>query len=63
MGGHTTEVELVLLENEWIRAIAENDLVKLERTVGREYTLAANNFPGGRTRIGRREWMDTVPAY
>jgi Domain of unknown function (DUF4440) len=63
MGGHTTEDELVVLENEWVRAIADNDLDKLERIVGREYTLAANNFPGGRTRMGRREWMDTVPAY
>jgi hypothetical protein len=63
MGGHTTEDELVVLENEWVRAIAENDLDKLERIVGGEYTLAANNFPGGRTRLSRREWMDTVPAY
>jgi hypothetical protein len=36
---------------------------KLERIVGQEYTLAANNFPGGRTRLSRQEWMATVPAY
>ena len=63
MGGRSTEDELVALENEWVRAIAENDLDKLERLVGWEYTLAANNFPGGRTRLSRKEWMDTVHAY
>jgi ketosteroid isomerase-like protein len=36
---------------------------KLERIVGQEYTLAANNFPGGRTRLSRQEWMATVPVY
>lgn len=28
-----------------------------------KYTLAANNFPGGRTRLSRQEWMSTVPVY
>ena len=30
MGGHITEDELVVLENEWVRAIAENDLDNYE---------------------------------
>jgi hypothetical protein len=63
MGGGSTEDELVALEHEWALAIVENDMDKLERIVGQEYPLAANNFPGGRTRLGRQEWMDTVPAY
>ena len=63
MGERSTEDELVALEHEWTRAIVDNDMDTLERIVGEEYTLAANNFPGGRTRLGRQEWMDTVPAY
>jgi hypothetical protein len=63
MGGRTTEDELVALEHEWAQAIVDNDMDELERIVAREYTLAANNFPGGRTRLGRQEWMDTVPVY
>jgi ketosteroid isomerase-like protein len=63
MGEHQTEEELVALEHEWAQAVLENDLEKLERIVGQEYTLAANNFPGGRTRLSRQEWMATVPLY
>ncbi|MBA3491718.1 MAG: nuclear transport factor 2 family protein [Rubrobacteraceae bacterium] len=63
MNEHSTEDELVALEHEWAQAIVENDMDKLERIVGQEYTLAANNFPGGRTRLSRQEWMSTVPAY
>ena len=63
MGEHSTEDELVALEHEWTQAIVENDMDRLERIVGQEYTLAANNFPGGRTRLSREEWMTTVPAY
>ena len=63
MDGRSTEEELVALEHEWTQAIVENDMEKLERIVGQEYTLAANNFPGGRTRLGRQEWMVTVPVY
>lgn len=63
MGGRSTEDELVALEQEWVRAIADNDMDQLERIVGQEYTLAANNFPGGRTRFSRQEWMATVPLY
>jgi len=63
MGEHATENELVALEHEWAQAVLENDMEKLERIVGQEYTLAANNFPGGRTRLSRQEWMATVPVY
>ena len=49
MGEHSTEDELVALEHEWAQAVVENDTETLERIVGQEYTLAANNFPGGRT--------------
>ncbi len=63
MGEHSTEDELVALEQEWVRALADNDMDQLERIVGQEYTLAANNFPGGRTRLSRQEWMATVPLY
>jgi ketosteroid isomerase-like protein len=63
MGEHSTEDELVALEHEWAQAVVENDTETLERIVGQEYTLAANNFPGGRTRLDRQEWMATVPAY
>ena len=63
MGEHATEDELVSLEHEWTQAILENDMEKLERIVAQEYTLAANNFPGGRTRLSRQEWMATVPVY
>ncbi len=63
MGEHATEDELVALEHEWAQAIVENDMEKLERIVGQEFTLAANNFPGGRTRLSRQEWMATVPVY
>jgi len=59
----STESELVALEHEWAQAIVENDMDKLECIVGEEYTLAANNFPGGRTRLSRQEWMTTVPVY
>jgi ketosteroid isomerase-like protein len=62
MGEHSTEEELVALEHEWAQAIVENNMEKLERIVGQEYTLAANNFPGGRTRFSRQEWMATVPV-
>ena len=47
MGEHSTEAELVALRHEWAQAVVENDMQKLERIVGQEYTLAANNFPGG----------------
>ncbi len=57
------EQEIIDLEHQWAQAIVENDMDKLERIVGQEYTLAANNFPGGRTRLSRQEWMTTVPAY
>ncbi len=57
------EQELIDLEHEWLQAIAQNDMEKLERIVGHEYTLSANGFPGGRTRFSRQEWMATVPAY
>jgi hypothetical protein len=60
---HLTEDELVALEHEWAQAVLENDMDKLERIVGKEYTLAANNFPAGRTRLSRQEWMATVPFY
>ena len=63
MGEYWTEDELVALEHEWAQAIVEKDMEKLERIVGQEYTLAANNFPGGRTRLSRQEWMATVPVY
>ena len=63
MGEHSAEEKLVALEHEWAQAILDNDMDKLERFVGQEYTLAANNFPGGRTRLSRQEWMATVPAY
>ena len=63
MAEHSTEDVLVALEHEWTQAIVENDMDRLERIVGQEYTLAANNFPGGRTRLSRQEWMDTLPAY
>ena len=63
MGERATEDELVTLEHEWAQAVVENDMEKLERIVGQEYTLAANNFPGGRTRFSRQEWMTTVPAF
>ena len=63
MGVRSVQDELVALEHEWAQAIVENDMDTLERIVGQEYTLAANNFPGGRTRFGRQEWMDTVPTY
>jgi hypothetical protein len=63
MGEYSTEDELVALEYKWAQAILENDMDKLERIVAQEYTLAANNFPGGRTRLGRQEWMATVPVY
>ena len=58
-----SEQELIDLEHEWLQAISRDDLEKLERIVGHEYTLAANGFPGGRTRISRQEWMATVPTY
>jgi hypothetical protein len=54
---------LVAVEHGWAHAIVENDVDKLERIVGQEYTLAANNFPGRRTRLSRQEWMATVPIY
>ncbi len=57
------EQEIIDLEHQWAQAIVENDMDELERIVGQEYTLAANNFPGGRTRLSRQEWMTTVPAY
>jgi hypothetical protein len=60
---HSTEDELVALEHEWAQAILENDMEKLERIVAQGYTLAANNFPGGKTRLSRQEWMATVPVY
>ncbi len=63
MGEHKTEDVLVALEHEWAQAVLENDMEKLERIVGQEYTLAANNFPGGRTRLSRQEWMATVSLY
>jgi ketosteroid isomerase-like protein len=63
MGEHSTENELVALEHEWTQAVAENDMEKLERIVAQEYTLAANNFPSGRTRLSRQEWMATVAVY
>jgi ketosteroid isomerase-like protein len=63
MGEHSTEHELILLEHEWAQAVQENDVEALERIVGQEYTLAANNFPGGRTRLSRQEWMATVPVF
>jgi ketosteroid isomerase-like protein len=63
MGEHTTEHELIVLEHEWAQAVQENDVEALERIVGQEYTLAANNFPGGRTRLSRQEWMATVPVF
>jgi hypothetical protein len=63
MGERQTEDELVATEHEWAQAVLENDMEKLERIVGQEYTLAANNFPGGRTRLSRQEWMATVPVY
>ncbi|HEX6709653.1 MAG TPA: nuclear transport factor 2 family protein [Rubrobacter sp.] len=63
MHGRSTEDELVALEHEWAQAIQDNDMDRLERIVAQEYTLAANNFPGGRTRLGRQEWMATVPVY
>ena len=55
MGERATEKELIGLEHEWSRAVADNDLETLERIVAPEYTLAANNFPGGATRLGRQE--------
>ncbi len=63
MGEHSTEDELIALEHEWAQAVVHNDMEKLERIVGQEYTLAANNFPGGRTRLSRQEWMATVSVY
>jgi ketosteroid isomerase-like protein len=63
MGERSTEDELVALEHEWAQAILDSDMDKLERIVGQEYTLAANNFPGGKARLSRQEWMATVPAY
>lgn len=63
MGKRSTEAELVALEHEWVQAILDNDMEKLGLIVAQEYTLAANNFPGGKTRLSRQEWMATVPAY
>jgi ketosteroid isomerase-like protein len=63
MGEHSTEDELIALEHEWAQAVLHNDMEKLERIVGQEYTLAANNFPGGRARLSRQEWMATVSVY
>ncbi len=60
---HSTEDDLVTLEHEWAQAIVENDMDKLERILAQEYTLAANDFPGGKTRLSRQEWMATVPVY
>jgi ketosteroid isomerase-like protein len=60
---HSTEDDLVTLEHEWARAIVENDMDKLESILAQEYTLAANDFPGGKTRLSRQEWMATVPVY
>ena len=60
---HSTEDELVALEHEWAQAVLENDMDKLEHILAQEYTLAANNFPGGKTRLSRQEWMVTVPLY
>lgn len=57
------EQELIDLEHEWLRAVSRNETEKLESIVGHEYTLTANGFPGGGARLGRQEWMDTVPAY
>ncbi len=56
------EQELVALEHEWAEAIRQNDMEKLERIVGPQYTLTANGFPG-RARFAREEWMATVPVY
>jgi ketosteroid isomerase-like protein len=63
MGEPSPENVLVTLEHEWAQAVVENDMEKLEHIVAQEYTLAANNFPGGRTRLSRQEWMATVPVY
>lgn len=57
------EQELIDLEHEWLRAVSRNETEKLESIVGHEYTLTANGFPGGGARLGRQEWIDTVPAY
>ena len=59
----SVEEELTALEHEWLRAISEDDMERLERIAGHEYTLTANGFPGGRARLSRQEWMATVPAY
>lgn len=63
MSEWSVEEEPIDLEHEWLRAISDNDLETLEHIVGQEYTLAANNLPGGRARLSRQEWMATVPAY
>lgn len=63
MPERSVEEELGALEHEWLRAILENDMEKLERIVGHEYALTANGFPAGRARLSRQEWMATVPAY
>jgi hypothetical protein len=63
MGEHSTEDELVALEHAWAQAVLENDMDKLEHIVAQEYTLAANNFPGGRTRLSRQEWWGPVSMF
>ncbi len=63
MPERSVQKELIDLEHEWLQAISRDDMEKLESIVGHEYTLTANGFPGGRTRISRQEWMATVPAY
>ncbi len=63
MPERSVQKELTDLEHEWLQAISRDDMEKLESIVGHEYTLTANGFPGGRTRISRQEWMATVPAY
>jgi ketosteroid isomerase-like protein len=63
MDEHCTEDELVALEQEWAQAVLENDMDKLELILAQDYTLAANNFPGGLTRLSRQKWMATVPVY
>jgi hypothetical protein len=63
MGERATEKELIALEHEWSRAVADNDLETLERIVAPEYTLAANNFPGGQpASVGRSRWLQSLPT-
>ena len=59
MGEQSIRQELIRLEHEWMEAIKQNDMEKLQYIVGQEYTLTAT----GLGRITRQHWMDTVPVY